>query len=133
MRPRKVILCVNDNDQELSVLRFMLEINGYRAIAAASGQEAIELFSALPIVDLVLVDYAMPKMNGSELISRLKQIAGHVPMVLLGDPRTMAGQIHMADALLVKKQCSPHELLERVKIMSVRKRGPRKGYQRVAA
>jgi len=36
-------------------------------------------------VDLVLADYAMPQMNGSQLIDRLKQIAGHVPMILLGD------------------------------------------------
>lgn len=126
MRPKKIILCVNDNEQELSVMSFMLSTNGYRVVPATSGQEAIELFSGLQ-VDLVLADYAMPQMSGSHLVSRLKQIAGHVPMILLGDPQTMGGQIHVADALLAKKQCSPQELLERIKIMSARKRGPRKG------
>jgi hypothetical protein len=38
--------------------------------------------------------------------------------------------MHMADALMAKKNCSPHELLERIKVMSARKRGPRKGAQR---
>ena len=33
----------------------------------------------------------------------------------------------MGDALLTKKNCTPHELLERIKVMSARKRGPRKG------
>lgn len=126
MRPKKIILCVNDNEQELSVLSFMLNTNGYRVVPAKNGQEAIEIFSGMQ-VDLVLADYAMPQMNGSQLVTRLKQTAGHVPMILLGDPQTMAGQIHMADALLAKKQCSPQELLERIKIMSARKRGPRKG------
>lgn len=131
MRPKKIILCVNDNEQELSVMSFMLNTNGYRVVPATSGQEAIELFSGMQ-VDLVLADYAMPQMNGTQMVSRMKQIASHVPMILLGDPQSMGGQIHLADALLAKKQCSPQELLERIKIMSARKRGPRKGTVRQA-
>ena len=126
MRPKKVILCVDDNEQELSVLRFMLSTNGYRVLSAATGQEAIEMFSE-NVVDLVLTDQNMPHMSGILLVQRLKQVASHVPMVLLCDPQRMAGEMHMADALLSKKNCSPQELLERVKIMSARKRGPRKG------
>jgi two-component system response regulator CpxR len=126
MRPKKVILCVDDNEQELSVMSFMLATNGYRVVPATSGQEAIGLFARTQ-VDLVLADFAMPQMNGSQLVNRLKQIASHVPMILLGDPQAMGGQIHVADALLAKKQCSPQDLLERIKVMSARKRGPRKG------
>jgi len=65
------------------------------------------------------------------LVERLKQIASHVPMILLGDPQKMAGEMHSADALLAKKNCSPQDLLERIKVMSARKRGPRKGSQRM--
>jgi CheY-like chemotaxis protein len=126
MRPKKVILCVDDNEQELSVLKFMLETNGYRVLSALNGQDALSAF-ADNSVDLVLADYAMPQMNGNQLVDRLKQIASHVPMILLGDPQRMGGEIHGADALLAKKNCSPHELLERIKVMSARKRGPRKG------
>ena len=126
MRPKKIILCVDDNEQELSVLKFMLATNGYRVVSAANGQEAIGIF-AETAVDLVLADYAMPQMNGSQMIERLKQIASHVPMILLGDPLRMGGEIHAADALLAKKNCTPQELLERIKVMSARKRGPRKG------
>jgi hypothetical protein len=43
----------------------------------------------------------------------------------------MGGEMHSADALLAKKNCSSLELLERIKVMSARKRGPRKGAQRV--
>jgi DNA-binding response OmpR family regulator len=83
-------------------------------------------------VDLVLADYTMPQMNGNQLVNRLKQIASHVPMILLGDMQAMGGQMHMADALIAKKQCTTQELLERIKIMSARKRGPRKGTMRQA-
>ena len=129
MRPKKVILCVDDNEQELSVLKFMLATNGYRVVSATSGQEAIAVFSGTP-VDLVLADYAMPQMDGNQLVDRLKQIAPHVPMILLGDLQKMSGEIHAADALLAKKNCSTQELLERIRLMSARKRGPRKGTQR---
>ncbi|MGB6190862.1 MAG: response regulator [Terracidiphilus sp.] len=131
MRPKKVILCVDDNEQDLSVLTFTLSTNGYRVLPATDGQEALRLFSE-HMVDLALVDYAMPQMNGDQLVGKLKQIAAHVPMILLGDPQKMSGQMHAADALVSKKTCSSHELLERIKLMSARKRGPRKGAQRVA-
>jgi len=130
MRPKKVILCVDDNEQELSVLKFMLATNGYRVVSALTGQEAIGIFAEIP-VDLVLADFAMPQMNGCQLVDRLKEIAAHVPMVLLGDPQKMSREMHAADALLAKKNCSAQELLERIKVMSARKRGPRKGTVRV--
>src|ERR1039457_5047006 len=131
MRPKKIILCVDDNEQELSVLKFMLATNGYRVFSATNGQEAMGLFAETP-VDLVLADFGLPQMNGCQLVERLKQIASHVPMILLGDPQRMGGQMHAADALLAKKSCSAQELLERSKVMSARKRGPRKGALRMA-
>jgi CheY-like chemotaxis protein len=130
MRPKKIILCVDDNDQDLSVMKFLLTTNGYRVLAASSGQEALELFPSA-VVDLVLADQEMPQMNGRQLVERLKQMGPHVPMVLLGSPQRMAGEMHAADAVLDKKNCPAQELLERVKVMSARKRGPRKGSQRV--
>lgn len=130
MRPKKIILCVDDNEQELSVLKFMLVTNGYRVVSASTGQEAINVFSETT-VDLVLADFNMPQMNGGQLVGRLKRIAPHVPMVLLGDPHAANGEIHVADAMLAKKNCSSQELLERIKVMSTRKRGPRKGAQRL--
>jgi two-component system, OmpR family, response regulator CpxR len=131
MRPKKIILCVDDNEQELSVLKFMLATNGYRVVSASTGQEAIGIFAEIQ-VDLVLADFAMPQMNGNQLVDRLKQSAPHIPMILLGDPQRMGGEIHAADALLAKKNCSAQELLERIKVMSARKRGPRKGTVRMA-
>jgi CheY-like chemotaxis protein len=131
MRPKKVILCVNNNEQELSVLRFMLMTNGYRVLAAANGQDAIAIFSSAPQIDLVLADAHMPQMSGSQLVERLKRIASHVPMILLSDAHPANAEIHSADAMLARKNCPPQELLERIKAMSARKRGPRKGAQRV--
>ena len=131
MRPKKVILCVDDNEQELSVLKFMLETNGYRVLAAANGQEAVAIFATAPQIDLVLTDTTMPQMTGGQLVERLKRMRGHVPMILLGDLHATSAEMHVADAMIARKNCSTQELLERIKVMSARKRGPRKGAQRI--
>ena len=106
MRPKKVILCVDDNEQELSVLKFMLATNGYRVLAASNGQEAIAVFAAAPQIDLVLADTTMPQMSGVQLVERLKRMRSHVPMMLLGDAQAVGGEIHAADAVLARKNCT---------------------------
>ncbi len=130
MRPKKIILCVDANENDLSVLAFMLSTNGYRVLSARNAHEAIGYYSENQ-VDLVLANHSLPSGNGDQLVRKLKQIAHHVPMILLGDPLKMGDQTHSADALLAKKNCSPNELLERIKVMSARKRGPRKGSTRM--
>jgi len=131
MRPKKVILYVDDNEQELSVLKFMLKTNGYRVLTATNGQEAIAIFASAPQIDLVMTDHQMPQMNGSQLVERLKRMAGHVPMILVGDTPVMSNEIHVADAVVTRKNCTTMELLDLIKRMSARKRGPRKGAQRM--
>ena len=44
MRPKKTILCVDDNEQALSVRKFMLETRGYRVLTATGSEAALELF-----------------------------------------------------------------------------------------
>ena len=130
MRPKKVILCVNTNEQELSVMKFMLTTNGYKVLSATNSEDAIAVFGDSQI-DLALIDGSSPNLDGNLLVKKLKLLSGYVPMLMLGDPQKMDGQIHAADAMVAKKACSPHELLERIKVMSARKRGPRKGMQRL--
>lgn len=132
MRPKKIILCVNDNEQELSVMSFLLATHGYRVLSASNPKEAISLFES-HMVDLVLAEAVIAQVSGDLLIGQLKKRASHVPMVLFGDPQKLNGQPHAADAFLAKKNCSSQDLLERVKVMSARKRGPRKGMHRAAA
>ena len=48
MRPKKVILCVDDNEQELSVLKFMLTTNGYRVLSARAARRQFMFLTRLP-------------------------------------------------------------------------------------
>ncbi len=125
MRPKKVILCVDDNDQALSVRKFVLETRGYRVLTANNADQAIELYDNGK-VDLVISDLVMPHCNGNDLIVRLKEIAPWVPAVLVSGSMKQFDPTSRADAFLPKGACSPQELLERVRVLLVRKRGPKK-------
>lgn len=125
MRPKKTILCIDDNEQTLSVRKFLLETRGYRVLTATNGQDAITLFSSTQ-VDLVLTDLGLPQMDGNQLIGHLKEISPEVPMILTSDTVRPGERAHRADAFLAKGCCTPSELIERIRVMSARKRGPRK-------
>ena len=127
MRPKKTILCVDDNEQALSVRKFMLETRGYRVLTAASSEQALELFREGGI-DLVLSDLIMPYMDGNELIRRMKELAPEVPAILISGSVKAFDRANRADAFLPKGACSPVEMLERIRVMVARKRGPKKGH-----
>jgi len=128
MRPKKTILCVDDNEQTLSVRKFLLETRGYRVYTASNGNEAITLFSSTQI-DLVLTDLGLPQMDGNTLIGHLKEISPEIPMILTSETVRIGERAHRADAFLAKGSCTPAELIERIRVMSARKRGPRKASQ----
>ncbi|WP_263350058.1 response regulator [Acidicapsa acidisoli] len=128
MRPKKTILCVDDNEQTLSVRKFLLETRGYRVHTAINGHDAIALFSTTQI-DLVLTDLGLPQMDGNALIGHLKEISPDIPMILTSETVRAGERSHRADAFLAKGCCSPADLIERIRVMSARKRGPRKAVQ----
>lgn len=131
MRPKKTILCVDDNEQALAVRTFLLETRGYRVVSAGSAEEALEIFRNGG-VDLVLGDLIMPKMDGNEMVQRMKQIAPDIPMMLLSGTVKAFERASHADAFLPKGACAPVEMLERIRVMIARKRGPKKSTQRPA-
>jgi CheY-like chemotaxis protein len=128
MRPKKTILCVDDNEQILSIRTFLLETRGYRVVALANPHEALEAISqSLPgSIDLLLCDLIMPQMDGNELVRRAKQINPALPAMIVSGSVTAYDRAGRADVFLPKGAGSPAELLERVRILVARKRGPRK-------
>lgn len=125
MRPKKTILCVDDNEQALAVRKFLLETRGYRVLTAVSAHDAIEVFRNGG-VDLVLGDLIMPQMDGNEMVHCMKNIAPEIPMMLLSGTVKAFDRACHADAFLPKGACSPVEMLERIRVMIARKRGPKK-------
>ena len=128
MRPKKNILCVDDNEQVLSVRTFLLETRGYRVIALTDPHQALEVIAnSLPgSLDLLLADLIMPQMDGNELVRRAKDMHPQLPALIVSGTVTAYDRAGRADVFLPKGACSPAELLERVRILVARKRGPKK-------
>ena len=128
MRPKKTILCVDDNEQILSVRTFLLETRGYRVVALPNPQDALDaISSSLPgSIDLLLCDLIMPLMDGNELVRRAKQLHPCLPAMIVSGTVTSYDRAGRADVFLPKGACSPAEMLERIRVLVARKRGPRK-------
>lgn len=125
MKPKRTILCVDDNEQSLSIRKIMLETRGYRVIACTGAKEALEAFRNGSI-DLVLTDLLMPEMDGGKLIDEIKSISPQTPTVLISGKVKLYDRETRADAFLPKGMYAPAELLEKIRLLLVRKRGPKR-------
>lgn len=76
------ILIVDDEDMIRDSIRDILLALGYNTITAEGGQNAIEILQKNPGIDLAIVDYVMPKMNGIETIKGLREINPGIKILL---------------------------------------------------
>jgi len=78
------ILAVDDNEDNVFLLKVILENHQHTVLPAYNGAQALEL-AANNQIDLVLLDLMMPEMNGMEVAARLKSMEStkHVPIILL--------------------------------------------------
>jgi two-component system, OmpR family, response regulator CpxR len=125
MKPKKTILCVDDNEQALSIRKVLLETRGYRVIACNSGEQGLAAFRCGG-VDLVLTDLIMPGVDGSRLIEEVKSLSPQTPVVLISGRVKIYERETLADVFLPKGMYEPAELLERIRLLLVRKRGPKR-------
>jgi CheY-like chemotaxis protein len=125
MNPKKTILCIDDHEQSLSIRKVMLETRGYRVIVCTSGEEALEIFRRGGI-DLVLTDLVMPGLDGNELVTRIKQVSPETPVILFSGKVKFYDKNTKADVFLPKGMYAPAELLDRIRMLLIRKRGPKR-------
>jgi two-component system response regulator CpxR len=123
MKPKRTILCVDDNEQSLSIRKVLLETRGYRVVTCQSGDEALARFKKGGI-DLVLADLIMPGLDGAKLIEEIKGLSPRTPAILLSGKVRIYDRDTQADVFLPKGMYAPSELLERIRLLLVRKRGP---------
>lgn len=125
MKPKRTILCVDDNEQSLSIRKVMLETRGYRVITCSNGEDALKVFKN-GSVDLVLTDLVMPGLDGTELVARIKELSPQTPAILFSGKIKVYEKDTLADVFLPKGMYAPVELLERIRLLLVRKRGPKR-------
>ena len=81
--PRELILIVDDEDFVTLLAQRVLTDEGYRVITARDGFQALDIYKKLQDqIQLVILDFTMPIMDGSEVFSELRMINPQVPVVL---------------------------------------------------
>jgi len=76
------ILIVDDEEKMRHLLSIMLERRGYRVDRAADGVEALDMVRNTPF-DMVIADIKMPRMDGRELLSRIREMDSPCPVVFI--------------------------------------------------
>lgn len=124
MTVKKTILCVAD-EQSLSIHKLTLETRGYRVVTCNSALEAMRLFGQRS-VDLVLSNVDLPDAPASELVGKIKTKSPEIPIVLLCAQKRLFNTDLPADLMMRKDNYAPAELLERIRLLLVKRRGPRR-------
>ena len=102
--PGAILVLVDDNPHGLIARRTVLEELGYVVHTCSSGAEALKLLASNK-VDLVITDFRMPNMDGMELIARMKELRGDLPIILLSgfvEPLGLTEKSTGADVVLSK-------------------------------
>lgn len=110
---RKTVLCIDDYETAAAGWCLFLQSVGYGVTTAFSAQEGLQLFATLPI-DIVMLDYAMPDLNGGEVAAAMKRMKPQVPILLF------SGHSQIPDPTLVKvdaflqKGIAPTTVLQKI-------------------
>jgi CheY-like chemotaxis protein len=99
---RVVVLCIDDNQDVLECEKAFLESFGYTVLTAGSGGKGLELAS-IHSVDVVIVDYFMPEMNGPEVAIEMRRLRPQAPIIMLsGAVNVPEEALQWVDAFIAK-------------------------------
>jgi CheY-like chemotaxis protein len=97
-----VVLCIDDNEDVLECEKSFLESFGYTVLTAPSGGKGLEL-AAMNSVDVVIVDYFMPEMNGEEVAIEMRRLRPQAPIIMLSGAKGVPEQaLKWVDAFIAK-------------------------------
>ena len=114
------ILLIEDDPFLLSMYSIKFEAEGFVVVSADDGEKGLEMAKKTNS-DIILLDILMPKMNGFEVLEKLKADEGtkKIPIILLTNlnqkDEIEKGLILGADDYLIKAHFMPSEVVTRIK------------------
>lgn len=101
-RSTQVVLCIDDSQDVLELLEILLKDRGYTVLTASSGSRGLEL-AAIEPVDVVILDYEMPGLNGHDVAVELRRWEPQIPIVMFSGAIDIPNQtLRLVDAFVSK-------------------------------
>ena len=113
------ILVVDDEEHILELLEYNLEQEGYQALKADTGEKALDILKKEE-VDLVILDWMLPGMNGIDVLKKIRSSENHsqLPVILLtakGDEISKVLGLEIGADDYLTKPFGVYELFARIK------------------
>jgi len=108
-----VVLCVDDEDSQLMLRKMLFEQAGFEFLGVQSGTEALKLFRARD-VGVVVLDYWMSGMKGTEIAVEMKRQRPKVPIIVLSGFGLLPGEASLVNAWFQKGKIQPEDLVREV-------------------
>lgn len=100
----KTILCIDDDFAVLETRRCVLESSGYDVVTAPSGDDGLKAMQGAKKIDLVILDYVMPGMDGEEVAENLKSRFPSLPVIAMSAVNLPRRMMERVDAYIQKGQ-----------------------------
>jgi len=109
----RIALVIEDDFKSAELIRVQLEAEGFKILHAPSAEEAL-LFAEQHVLSLITLDLMLPKMDGWELLGRLKQMPAlkHVPIVIVSIVADRNKGFALGAAAVMQKPLSRQELYD---------------------
>lgn len=120
MSQKVVILSIDDEPSILQIRSILLEQAGYDVVNAENGIEALLLFDSQK-VDLVLLDYYMPEMNGAAVAAEMKLRKPSIPIIMVSASIDIGELALSTIEGFVSKGQGPEILLDQIAKLTVKR------------
>ena len=121
-----LVIIVDDDVAVRNSLKFSLEVEGFAVRAYSSGLELLN-DPELPGGGCLVIDQNMPRMNGIDLVAKLRDLHFSAPVVLITSdpPKALVARAGRAGVLIVEKPLLGNTLLDTIHDMVAPRATPR--------
>ncbi len=110
------VLIVDDEESVVEIIKEILQDAGFKTIDFTHPEDALNTFLNEPDkIDLLISDFTMPKIDGLELIKKIKTIKNDLPCILMtGYPEPLEEECRINRCEVLMKPFGKHELLKTI-------------------
>jgi len=108
------LLVIDDDTKLLASYRDLLSPYGFEVLTAPDGQDAIPLVEKNPDIQLVILDLAMPRMDGREWLRWFRSLRRELPVIVITAYKLDPNDAELKPSVILEKPFHVAELLDLV-------------------